>query len=87
MLTLKWVTDQKNERLYEAKNIVWKAPTPDTDEKVKVEFSIIEGDGTQTECSINTGTIYVMNDAGATVSTYYLASEEYPNGVMPRRAA
>lgn len=86
MFTVKWIASNGAQMIYASKGDVSYTPPENVpnggnDGKAKVTFYIPEGD---VHCTIDSGRVYVMNDAGRTVADYILQTKEFPHGLAPR---
>ena len=74
MLTLKYIDPTGIEIIIETKS-VWTAP--DSDKPITQPMVYADsGEGRDPHCFSGSGTVYVMNDAGRTISRYYLGEPQ-----------
>lgn len=94
MFTIKWIASNGYEHLYRGRDVRY-VPASQKDEhsttlRTSVEFDItgqssnIDGDS---RCILDTGRVYVMNEAGKTVADYCLSASGLPDGVAPLQAS
>jgi hypothetical protein len=88
MLTVKWIKRNGEQVIYAAQGDVGFSPGARAEgdnpgRKGKVVFVSAEG---HVPCSIDSGEVYVMNDAGRTVANYILSTVEFEHGLMPQAA-
>jgi hypothetical protein len=95
MFTIKWIAGNGYEHIYQGREVRYvpassKAEGSAFPNETTVEFDItgqssnVEGDSS---CILDSGRVYVMNEAGKTVADYVLSSNEFPHGINPRQAA
>lgn len=84
MFTIKWIASNGYEHLYRGRDVryVPVSARSDVPGKTTVEFDV---DGLC--CTLDSGRVYVMNEAGKTVADYCLGNAEFPHGLAPRQAA
>ena len=94
MFTIKWIASNGYEHLYRGRDVRY-VPASQKDEhsttlRASVEFDItgqtsnVDGDS---RCIIDSGRVYVMNEAGRTVADYCLSTDQFPKGIAPLQAA
>lgn len=92
MFTIKTVNKYGDEAIYAAEGVQFQTArarneaagpnAPAIYERASVEFYQPNGIG----CSIDSGDVYVMNEAGSTVAKYHLVDGRYQHGAMPQAA-
>jgi hypothetical protein len=89
MFTIKWIAANGSEMLYRGMDVSF-TPADQRGDGVKaggyerpvVSFQVDSG----VQCSIDSGAVYVMNDAGKTVASYIISTQDFPRGIMPHAA-
>lgn len=92
MYTVKWIGENGCQFLYGDARGVSYTPAKGTEpaDKAKVSF-YFKGEQSPTpgdcHCILDSGRVFVMNEAGRTVADYTLSTKEFPHGLAPREAA
>lgn len=91
MFTVKTIDAHGDEHLYpDVKSVSYTIGEPENSaggpKRANVTFTFADESG-RSRITIEAGEVYVMNEAGRTVSKYVLKTKEFPHGLAPRQAA
>lgn len=81
MFTIKWISSEDDQMLYKGRDVSFTPALKRSEPSERPCVSFYTDDGVH--CTIDSGRVYVMNDAGRTVADYIIATKEYPHGLSP----